>query len=412
MSACLLLLAGCADDSVESTVGEGTDSGGEIDGEGETGDDTVDSEGETGVEVGQWREAGALAVGRASMGYARLDGDRLLLVGGSSSGVALDSTEIYDASTESFTSGPTLHEARSMPAVAVLPDGRVLIAGGVDASGAAMSSCEIYDPATEQISPTSPMSVARARHKVDALGDGRVWATGGSDVLDIEGDPLATLAGAHVTTELFDAATDSWVAGPSFETPRLVHATAVLDGGDVLVSGGLTSVDGVPSLVASSAVLSLATETLSAVDDMPTGAAEHTMSRLSDGRVLATGGGEFSMVGFEILASAAASLYDPDTGSWSLVADMPTGRAGHVGLQLLDGSTLCPSGDSGSLFEFTPTAAVDRFDPVAGSWTTIAPLPTAVVGYAAFVGASGDVFVIGGFTGTSENDRAWRLAPG
>ena len=72
-----------------------------------------------------------------------LDG-RVLIAGGSTGwgGNPLNSAEIYDPATRTFTLTGTMQYARTLHAATLLPDGKVLITGGYSATA------EIYNPAT------------------------------------------------------------------------------------------------------------------------------------------------------------------------------------------------------------------------------------------------------------------------
>src|SRR5438876_8750080 len=63
----------------------------------------------------------------------------------------------------------------------LLLNGTVLIAGGLDASNAVVASAEIYDPSTNRFSTVGDMRAARVGHTVTVLSDGRVLVAGGSD---------------------------------------------------------------------------------------------------------------------------------------------------------------------------------------------------------------------------------------
>lgn len=67
---------------------------------------------------------------------------------------------------------------RAAPAVAALPDGRVLVAGGYDGSES-LSSAEVFDPATGSFAATSSLNVPRFGAVATALSDGRILVTGG-----------------------------------------------------------------------------------------------------------------------------------------------------------------------------------------------------------------------------------------
>ena len=67
----------------------------------------------------------------------------------------------------------------SGPALAVLPDGRVVAAGGYDAARGGSPDAEIYDPLYNTWSALPSMPVARGLHSATTLLDGSVLLAGG-----------------------------------------------------------------------------------------------------------------------------------------------------------------------------------------------------------------------------------------
>src|SRR5437899_3667806 len=61
----------------------------------------------------------------------------------------------------------------------LLPNGTVLIAGGLDANNGVVASAEVYDPSTNGFSSVGDMRAARVGHTVTLLSDGRALVAGG-----------------------------------------------------------------------------------------------------------------------------------------------------------------------------------------------------------------------------------------
>ncbi|MCY1022477.1 kelch repeat-containing protein [Pyxidicoccus sp. MSG2] len=118
----------------------------------------------------------------------------------------------------------------------------------------------------------------------------------------------------------------------------------------------------------------------------------HTLTALADGRVLAVGG----LYG-DGTATAAVDRYDPGTGAWTSVASLPSPRWSHVAVLLPDGKVLVAGGFDGT---DAITSSAVRHDPATNTWSSIAPLGRSRAGAAAAVLADGRVLVIGG---TSQN---------
>src|SRR5207247_2277436 len=66
--------------------------------------------------------------------------------------------------------------------------------------------------------------------------------------------------------------------------------------------------------------------------------ANHTATRLADGRVLVVGGSTSSAI------LASAEIYDPASGTWTATNRMSRGRVGHTATGLADGRVLVAGG--------------------------------------------------------------------
>lgn len=118
-----------------------------------------------------------------------------------------------------------------------------------------------------------------------------------------------------------------------------------------------------------------------------------SLTRLLDGRVLASGGFDASHVPL-----ATAEVYDPEADEWTTVGSMETARAWHEAQLLPSGRVLVMGGHIGSQAH---TASAELFNPASATWTTAQNVPVAF-GYGASVAmASGRVLVSGGFFGSS-----------
>jgi hypothetical protein len=89
-----------------------------------------------------------MATPRIHCAIVRLDAHRVLVVGGGAglleTGI-LETTEILDFLSNSFSAGPTMLSRRSFSAVVVLDARRVIVAGGVDENGNVQRTTEILD---------------------------------------------------------------------------------------------------------------------------------------------------------------------------------------------------------------------------------------------------------------------------
>jgi choice-of-anchor C domain-containing protein len=116
--------------------------------------------------------------------------------------------------------------ARGYHTATRLADGRVLVAGGI--RGSALDSAELFNPATGTWSPAGPLATARFNHTATRLADGRVLVAGGND-------RVAPLTSA----EIFNPATETWSPAGPLATGRDEHTATPLADGRVLVTGGI-----------------------------------------------------------------------------------------------------------------------------------------------------------------------------
>jgi hypothetical protein len=190
--------------------------------------------------TGQWEIGEDLQVARRGHTATLLEDGRVLIAGGvvcctGNREIFTATAEIYDPTTGKFRLTDSLGQGRGFHRATLLADGRVLLSGGFGIAGApdfeALALSEIFDPVTEKFSSVGALQVARVDHSALLLPDGQVLAVGGTRG--------GAQAGSAVSeTELFDAATGKWTAGPRLD-PAGVGVTATLLGnGKVLLFGG------------------------------------------------------------------------------------------------------------------------------------------------------------------------------
>lgn len=122
--------------------------------------------------------------------------------------------------------------------------------------------------------------------------------------------------------------------------------------------------------------------TWSPTGSMETGRANHSATRLPDGRVLVAGG-----VGAVPGGLSSAEIYDPATGRWSPTAPMTFKRSGHAAVLLSDGRVLVVGGNS--------EAGAEIYDPLSGTWSLTSPMNHGWASTATLL-SDGTVLVTGG----------------
>lgn len=203
------------------------------------------------------------------------------------------SAELFDPTTGTFTATGSMQVGRVFHTATLLcdlsaiacSDPRVLIAGG-ETGGAQpgtstmLQTAELYDPVTGTFTSTGDLLAPRRGHTANLLGNGKVLIAGGLNL--VQAAPASLLAGA----ELFDPGTGIFTATGSLITPREYQTATLLQSGKVLIAGGESD----NALAGQAELYDPATGTFTATGTMVFPRFLHTATLLPSGRVLIVGG--------------------------------------------------------------------------------------------------------------------------
>jgi N-acetylneuraminic acid mutarotase len=133
--------------------------------------------------AGTWSSAASLPHGRYGHTATLMSNGKVLVTGGFGPDF-LPYTDVYNPSTNTWSTTGSLNEARAYHAATVVPGPsnteRVLVAGGWSGgSSAFLSSAEVYNESTNTWSTTGSMSEERSFFTLTLMNDGTVLATGG-----------------------------------------------------------------------------------------------------------------------------------------------------------------------------------------------------------------------------------------
>ncbi len=298
-----------------------------------------------------------------------LEGDVLLAGGNSgvesvsaekatSDVVPLQSAELYDPRDDSFIALPNPMVMAREEAIAVaLPNtgGKILLAGG-DSKGIFQNSiadAEIFDPVAQSFSATAPMSLSRELASAVALDPRSVSGRLAGDVLVTGGlSTVGNLAGSSLSSaELYDPVAGTWTTiATAMESPRALHSMTLLTSGS-------------------------------------------SASGSSEGSVLVLGGVVLQGTGglSNLLRSSVASaeLFSPVDGTFSKASNMSAARSAHSAVVLNSGpnsgDVLVAGGQQCTGPECDPSdSAAELYDPATGKWNpskaTLSPSLGAVLG--------------------------------
>jgi hypothetical protein len=277
---------------------------------------------------------GAMARPRAGHVAARLHDGRVLVAGGwyqvGAETLNADvSAEVFDPATQAFTPVGDMETARGDAAALVLPDGRVLVTGGSRLVGGFLEdhfSAEVFDPVTSLWTtlPTE-MHFPHAVHSMVDLSDGRFLVAGGSFDLGFEiyntvtgvfsalaapvgevvrfGGTAASFADGDVvvcggdpggTVSYFERESTTVISTGSGLGAARSYATAVPIAGDqIIVAGGIDIPHGQTILTSCDLIVQggiAGSRTYGTSLRLPRGLANHTATRLQNGKILFAGG--------------------------------------------------------------------------------------------------------------------------
>ena len=152
----------------------------------------------------------------------------------------LNSAEVFDPATGTFSSTGAMVKARREQTAIQLEDGRVLVAGGYVDHICFTASAELFDPKTGMFSSTGFMLSERVGHTVTLLSTGEVLTVGGSNgcAPDAADDPPWD----PLFAEAYEPNSGSFQATGNMSTTRVHHAAVRLGDGKVLVLGGIPPV--------------------------------------------------------------------------------------------------------------------------------------------------------------------------
>ncbi|CAF4985803.1 unnamed protein product, partial [Rotaria sp. Silwood1] len=97
--------------------------------------------------------------------------------GGIGKGRCLNSSELYDLSSGTWTTAGSMNYPRDYHTASVLKNGKVLVSGGESVFGL-LSTTELYDSSTGTWTTTGNMNYARNLHTESVLTNGKMLIIG------------------------------------------------------------------------------------------------------------------------------------------------------------------------------------------------------------------------------------------
>src|SRR6266478_1254220 len=225
-------------------------------------------------------------------------------------------TRLYNINTDSWSAGT----AAPMPVRADAASGETTHGGflyviGGGNSGVALSDLQRYDPVLDAWTTLTSMNTTRAGAAAAVIDDG-IFVIGGRQST---GGPCSggPYSGA---VEKYDIDTDTWSTVAPLPNPRSDLA-AVAHGGKIYVFGGCTGTASAPSVTKEVDMYDPQTNTWTRLADMTTARASLVAGHSGD-KVYAIGGTD------GVSALTVNEVYDISSDSWSTNTPMTTARQG------------------------------------------------------------------------------------
>ena len=337
-----------------------------------------------------WSLTGNLNTARCGHTATLLASGKVLVVGGNGRDCSsihpntLDSAELYDPVTGSWSVTGSLKQPRTNHTATLLPSGLVLVVGGVVASATSfdtIGTAELYDPDAGDWKSTGNLIAQRSYHTATLLQNGNVLVAGG----------WPGGSGALDSAELYDPSTSTWSRTGNLVTGRYWHTATQLQNGKVLVAGGLLDVAPNRGQIEASAELYDPIEGIwTRTGDLNEVHSSHTATQMQDGKVLvASGDNPYDNYDEN---NGTAEIYDPGTATWSNTGNLRVIRNSHT-------ATLLPSGKvlvTGGVY-FSAKNGAELYDPVSRTWAPTSDVSTPrFFGHTATLLSGGKVLVAAG----------------
>jgi hypothetical protein len=242
------------------------------------------------------------------------------------------------------------------------------------------------------------MTTPRANAAAIRLRDGRVLICGGT--------ATGQVGGVLSSAELYDPATQSFAPTGSMTVPRAGQTITMLSDGRVLLTGGVQNA-GYRSELASAEIYDPSAGTFTATGSMSVPREGHTATMLRDGTVLIVGGSDNG-----IHTLGTAEIYFPASGTFNLTGSLNQPRVAHVAALLGTGQVLIAGGGRGGMpGNYISYDTAEIYNPSTSSFSPMfAHMKSDRVGAAAVRLSDGRVLIVGGKSGRVLMGRAPNIA--
>jgi non-specific serine/threonine protein kinase len=215
-------------------------------------------------------------------------------------------------------------------------------------------------------------------------------AHGGEATAVVNGQLYIAAGFGSLMTEVYDPGSNSWSAKASFPDERCYPAGGAI-GTKIYIAGGCDGCDCRVGTTNALAVYDPKSDAWTSGATMPTPRSSAAVGVISGKLYVAGGSGPCP----PCTPLSTLEAYDPTSDSWQSLKSMPTARRGLANAAVVGGNLYVIGGVIVGAGGDTGTAAVEAYDPVADSWTTLPSLPRPLYEVGA-VSFGGGVLAVGG----------------
>lgn len=290
--------------------------------------------------VGAANAVGDLQQARVGHTATLLNDGQVLIAGGSTATGITDTAEMFDPTTEVFSSlANSLTTLRTEHTATLLPLSETLLVAGEDSIGV-LSSTEMFSTGAGSFRPLIPsVDILRAGHSATGLLDGRILIVGGQSSGTLGSAEHFDAQPTVIFTPAYNPDQGSFsTLSNTLNIPRWDHTATLLTDGRILITGGRDDT----GLLDSVEVFDPTTEDFTLLPNSLTASrAGHTATLLPDGRVLLLGGEDSTG------SLTSGEIYDPSTETFSSTTiTLVTARANHTATLLSSGQILITGGEN------------------------------------------------------------------
>jgi N-acetylneuraminic acid mutarotase len=308
-----------------------------------------------------WVSKAPMPTARADFGSAVVNGKIYVITG--------NSTEEYDPATGKWTSKKAMPTSRNHFAVAAFQD-KIYVMGGINGSVVGLHWAipvvtginEVYYPETDTWETKASMPTPRSSSRANVVGE-KMYLLGGAAQV-----PLGTLlpsGNPSNLNEVYDPSNDSWTSRSPMPTTVSHFISAVVDNKIYLIGGvwadpGFTDIFPIDSQVQ---IYDAETDNWTLGQPLPTpvymAAGGATTGKTAPKRIYVLGGCTSNLGSEFYNGTNMNQVYDVETDSWAVGAQMPTPRK-RLGVAVVNDTLYAMGGVTGS----TTLATVEQYTPI------------------------------------------------